>query len=161
MSIDIARRGLRVALVSNGFFDATKLLDAVGRSLADHLPGVQVRLYERRDPSVMAEAKVIDEIITNNDVAITALGHCGSCTSSATRDAVNIARAGRPACALISEKFIEASGFVARSVGMPAIPRVSLPHPVAGAGSERIEAIARAAVPQIIAMWAGNHVLAA
>ncbi|MBM3596233.1 MAG: hypothetical protein FJX31_10800 [Alphaproteobacteria bacterium] len=81
------------------------------------------------------------------------MGQCGSCTSSATRDAVNLACAGVPVAVLIIEKFIEAGGFVARSVGMPDVPRVQLPHPVAGTGAACIAEIAHGAPPAIVASW--------
>jgi hypothetical protein len=158
---NIGRPGLRVALVSNCFFDASKLLVSVGEGLATRLQGVRVTLFEIPNASLIAPMEVIAEVAADNDVAVTALGHCGSCTSSATRDAVNLARAGLPVCALISEKFWEASAFVARSVGMPDVPRVRLPHPVAGTGSERIAEIAAAAAPEVIAAWGQADVLAA
>jgi hypothetical protein len=161
LAIGPLRPGLRLGLLSNCFFDASKLLTSLGDALGARLPGLQVTLYECPNASLIAGPEVIAEVARNSDVAITALGHCGSCTSSATRDAVNLARAGVPVCAMISEKFWEASGFVARSVGMPEAPRVRLPHPVAGTGSARIAAIAEAAADDVIAAWRGEHVLAA
>jgi hypothetical protein len=161
LAIDVARPALRVALVSNGFFDASKLLTSVGAALSRRLQAPRVKLYEYQNPSLTAARPLLEEIARDNDVAVTALGHCGSCTSSATFNAVSLARAGVPVGALISEKFFQGGAFVARSVGMPDVPRVCLPHPVAGTGSLRIAAIAEAASPQIIAAWKGAHVLAA
>jgi hypothetical protein len=158
---DVSRRGLRLGLLSNCFFDATKLLNSVGEALSSRLEGLQINLYEVPNPSLLASPEVIARVAAENDVAVTALGHCGSCTSSATRNAVNLARAGVPVCALMSEKFWEAGGFVARSVGMPDVPRVRLPHPVSGTGSVRIAEIAREAAPLVIEAWKGRHVLAA
>jgi hypothetical protein len=140
---------------------ARRLLTLVGTALTARLQAPRVKLYECPNASLMAPAQVIEEIARDNDVAVTALGHCGSCTSSATRNAVNLARAGVPVSALISEKFFQGGAFVARSVGMPAVPRVCLPHPVAGTGAARIAAIADAAAPEIIAAWRGAHELAA
>lgn len=153
LSSDASGPGLRVALVSNMFFDASNLLKAVGDALGDHLDKPVITLYEFPNASLLAPPESIAEIAANNDVAITAMGHCGSCTSSATRDAVNLARAGIPVAALITQKFTEASGFVARSVGMPDVPRVQLPHPVAGTGHARITEIAREVAPAIVASW--------
>jgi hypothetical protein len=161
LAADLGRPGLRVALVSNTFYDASKLLQAVGEALGGRLPGARIKLYEIPNASLIASPEEIAAIAGDNDLAITALGHCGSCTSSATRDAVNLARAGLPVCALVTEKFWEASAFVARSVGMPAVPRVRLPHPVAGTGLVRITAIAQAAAPDVLAAWSAQHVLAA
>lgn len=161
LAFDVTRPGLRVALLSNCFYDASKLLVAVGEALGGRLAGHKVKLYEHPNPSLLAPPALIEEVARDNDVAITALGHCGSCTSSAVRNAVNLARAGAPVCALLSEKFWEAGGFVARSVGMPDVPRIRLPHPIAGTGTVRIGEIARIAAPHVIAAWRGEHVLAA
>lgn len=153
LACDASAPGLRVALVSNCFFDASNLLNAVGEALGDILDAPVVTLYEFPNASLLAPPESIAEIAASNDVAVTAMGHCGSCTSSATRDAVNLARAGIPVAALITEKFTEAGGFVARSVGMPDVPRVQLPHPVAGTGGARIAEIARSVAPSIVASW--------
>ncbi|MFC3173875.1 UGSC family (seleno)protein [Novosphingobium bradum] len=155
LACDPRRDGLRIGLLSNCFFDATNLLRALGEVLVELLPGARVSLYECPNASLIAEPELIARVASENDVAVTALGHCGSCTSSATRDAVNLARAGLPVGTLISDKFYEASHFVARSVGMPDVPRVRLPHPVAGTGAARIAAIAREAAPRLIATWQG------
>ncbi len=159
LAAETTRPGLRVALVSNGFYDASNLLNALGEVLRTELNDPQIRLFARENASVVAGPEVIADIAEACDVAVTALGHCGSCTSSATRDAVALARAGLPVAALVSEKFIETAKFVSRSVGMPEVPRVRLPHPVAGSGARRIAEIARAAAPTLIAAWRGEHVI--
>lgn len=156
-SIEPMRPGLRVGLLSNTFFDATRLLEAVGRSLEALHPGLRITIYESPNSTLVSTPELIAEVARNNHMAVTALGHCGSCTSSATRDAVSLARAGTPVCALISEKFWPASAFVARSAGMPDVPRVRLPHPVAGTGPSRIGEIAAGAAPDILAAWSGRH----
>ena len=47
------------------------------------------------------------------------------------RDGVKLARRKIPAVALVTEEFTEQGNFVARSVGMPDVPRLELPHPLA------------------------------
>ena len=63
------------------------------------------------------------------------------------RDGVFAARAGVPAVAIITEEFVVQAEFVASAVGMPAIPRVVLEHPVSGSGSANIDRVAAAATP--------------
>ncbi len=58
------------------------------------------------------------------------------------RDGISFARQGIPAVALVTTKFWQQGHFVARSVGMPDVPRVELPHPVAGTGTESLQRIA-------------------
>ncbi len=154
---DTMRPGLSIALVSNGFPDATILMKSVGRALQARLDSPRILLFERFNATVLADASVIKEISETADVAITGLGHCGSCTSSAVRDAVNIARSGIPAVALVSEKFTLPAQSVARSVGLPDIPRAMLPHPISGTGAARIQEIADGVVDQIISSWEHAH----
>jgi len=102
LKADVSRRGLRVALFSNGFYDATNLMKAVEAALRPALNEPVFSLYARLNASVTAPPEVIAEAVRSNDVAVTALGHCGSCTSSATRDAVALAGAGIPAAAMVA-----------------------------------------------------------
>ncbi len=55
--------------------------------------------------------------------------------------------------ALVTEEFWAQGDFVARSVGIPDIPRIRLPHPVAGTGGERMAEVADHIAPDIIAAW--------
>lgn len=50
------------------------------------------------------------------------------------RDGIALAMRGLPALALVTEAFWPQGDFVAESFGMPEIPRLKLPHPVAGTG---------------------------
>jgi hypothetical protein len=72
------------------------------------------------------------------------------------RDGVKLARRGVPAVALVTEKFWAQGDFVARSVGMPDIPRTRLPHPVAGSGHENMRKVASHIAPDIIASLSGR-----
>jgi len=67
------------------------------------------------------------------------------------RDGISIAKLGIPAVALVTEEFWPQGDFVAKSLGMPDMPRVKLPHPLAGTGSDNLTHIAKQVVPSIIA----------
>jgi len=67
------------------------------------------------------------------------------------RDGIMVANLGIPAVALVTEKFWPQGDFVAGSIGMPDIPRVKLPHPVAGTGAENMRRVAQSIVPDILA----------
>jgi hypothetical protein len=72
------------------------------------------------------------------------------------RDGVNLARRGVPAVALVTSEFWPQGDFVARSVGMPDVPRVMLPHPVASTGRERMRAIAEEIRERVIEALRGK-----
>jgi hypothetical protein len=58
------------------------------------------------------------------------------------RDAISFARLNIPAVAIVSEAFWAQGDFVARSIGMPDVPRVQIPHPVSGSGRENMQRVA-------------------
>jgi hypothetical protein len=66
------------------------------------------------------------------------------------RDGIAIATKGLPAVALVTEAFWPQGDFVAESFGMPDIPRLKLPHPVAGTGQQKMREIADALVNQML-----------
>ena len=66
------------------------------------------------------------------------------------RDGVKMARRGVPVVSLVTEEFWEQGNFVARSLGMPDLPRVRLPHPIAGTGDANIRQVAEDVVDQIL-----------
>lgn len=72
------------------------------------------------------------------------------------RDGVLVANLGIPAVALVTEKFWPQGNFVAKSIGMPDVPRIQLPHPVAGTGIDSLKRIAIQIAPDILAALRGD-----
>ena len=66
------------------------------------------------------------------------------------RDSISTARLGIPSVALVTEAFWPQGDFVANSTGMPSIPRVKLPHPIAGSGEDNMSKVATDIAPKII-----------
>ena len=57
---------------------------------------------------------------------------------------------------LITEDFWDQGQFVAKSLGMPNVPRVKLPQPVAGLGEAKIEIIAASIIEEILDSFANE-----
>ena len=72
------------------------------------------------------------------------------------RDGINLAKLGLPAVALVTEEFWPQGDFVAQSLGMPDVPRVKLPHPVAGTGEVNIAAVAEQVASNIVGQLQGQ-----
>ena len=72
------------------------------------------------------------------------------------RDGIAFARRGLPAVALVTEDFGAQGEFVARSFGMPDVPRVLLPHPVAGTGDAAMRKVAERVAPTVLAALRGE-----
>jgi DNA topoisomerase VI subunit B len=61
-----------------------------------------------------------------------------------------MARLGKPAVALVTTDFWAQGNFVATAAGMPEIPRVQLPHPIAGTEHDYMRVVAETLVPEIV-----------
>jgi len=72
------------------------------------------------------------------------------------RDSISVARLGIPAIALVTEEFWPQGDFFAQSTGMPEVPRIKLPHPVAGTGEQKMAEVAEDITPSIIDFLSGG-----
>lgn len=71
------------------------------------------------------------------------------------RDGIALARLGLPAVALVTTVFWEQGNFVARAAGMATVPRLELPHPVAGTSPDAMRRVAAEVTPRIVAALRG------
>ncbi len=148
-------RGLppTIGILVNNFFDSEPFAEVLSEALTQRLPGVSVRLWNKLDPSTPASPELVDEVAKETAVCISLIGHCGSCTSGTVRDAINLARRGNPSVALATEMFEQHAAFIAAAAGMPDVPMVVLPHPVAGTGAKNLKAVAEPAAREILAAF--------
>ena len=58
---------------------------------------------------------------------------------------------------LVTDDFSAQGSFVARAAGMPEVPRVLLPHPVAGTGRKAMMDVARSIAPTVLETLHGDH----
>ena len=142
-----------IGILVNNFFDSEAFAEALSQALSQRLPGVGVRVWNKLDPSTPAPPELIDEVAKETAVCISLIGHCGSCTSGTVRDAINLARRGNPSVALATEMFEQHAAFIATAAGIPDIPVVVLPHPVAGTGAKNFKAVSAPASGEILAAF--------
>jgi len=72
------------------------------------------------------------------------------------RDGIEAARRGRAAVALVTDQFWPQGDSVAAAAGMPDIPRLRLPHPVAGSGHDEMGRVAESIAANIVAVLRGE-----
>jgi hypothetical protein len=65
-------------------------------------------------------------------------------------DAIIIARSGIPAVALVTERFVGQGRLIAAARGMPGLPQVPLPYPIAGTGPDAIARVAADTAPAVL-----------
>lgn len=73
------------------------------------------------------------------------------------RDGIEFAKRGIPAVAMVTAAFREQGDFVARAWLMPELPRMVLPHPVAGIGVDAMARLGMEVAPTLIEMLRGNR----
>jgi hypothetical protein len=74
------------------------------------------------------------------------------------RDAVNLSRRNIPAVALVTSEFWAQGDFIARAAGLPDVPRVQLPHPVASTGRDHMRQVALDIRDAIVTALRGSDV---
>ena len=149
--------GETIGLFANGFPDSVVFLEHVGVALTTAFPGIRTKLWNKVDASALASQEHLEEITAECSAVVVAYGHCGSCTSGTVRDGIELARRDRAVVALVTEQFWQQGDLIAVSNGMPDVPRLRLPHPVAGTGSQAMTQLAAELAPRIIAVLRGEQ----
>jgi hypothetical protein len=75
LGIDLTAGPVAVALLANGFPDSVNFLDQVEAVLAEALPQLSFRRYDKGDASSQVSAAMTDDIVANCQALITAYGH--------------------------------------------------------------------------------------
>ena len=144
---------VRIALFANLFTDSVAFLEDLSAPLGQILPGAEFHPYDKqfvRNMSVPASAELVQRIASECDAALLAYGHCGSCTAGVVQDGILLARAGVPVVVMVTQRFREEAAFLARALGIPDVPFVFLPHPVAGREAAFHKALAQAVAPAVV-----------
>ena len=77
-SLDLALSAdqpITVGLLANGFPDSVNFLDHVQNALAELLPGLSFRRYDKGNASAPAPDAMLDDIAQNCAAAVAAYGH--------------------------------------------------------------------------------------
>jgi len=85
--------------------------------------------------------KDIPETLTlpaNAEIAIIALGDCGSCSSWVILDAIRLEKMGIPTISICSDRFSTFAHELAKSHGAEDLRILSVKHPVSGLSTEEI-----------------------
>ena len=75
----------------------------------------------------------------NSDMAILAVGDCGSCSTWLVLDAIKIESMGIPTISICSNKFSDYARMLAKSYGVPDLRIFNIKHPVVDLDEEEIK----------------------
>ena len=144
-------QGKRVGLLSNTKTNARPFLEEVGRLLEDRY-GVTLTQRTKVNFAVPEPEDVIKELIADNDVIITGVGDCGSCSAAATADGVVLESAGVPVAAIITESFIPTADAMAALRGAPGYKYATTAHPVAVLTEDKVRERAAQVLDDVVAL---------
>jgi hypothetical protein len=141
--------GARVGLLINTKTNARPFLEEVGRLLTERY-GVTVTKRTKLNFAVPEPENVIKELVTENDVIITGVGDCGSCSAAATADGVVLEAAGVPVAAIITDSFIPTADAMATLRGAPGYKYATTAHPVAVLTEDKVKERAAQVLDKVV-----------
>jgi hypothetical protein len=149
-----------VGFAANSLPGSTDFLAALSSGILARLPGTSAWFQDKgdtpqRSSDPLSELELAD-VADSCDAVVLAYGHCGSCTSATVRDAVALARLGRPVVAIVIPSFAAEATQVARAAGMPDVPVYVLPGPMISRPAVERAAVAEAVVDDVFACLVGT-----
>ncbi len=150
--------GLRLGILDNSKWNANKLLRGAATALSEDIAFAEVNYYVKTHGfSTDAPSEMIAQIVAENDIALTAIGDCGSCCSCCLRDAVALEDNGVPTAPIITTEFVNETRLTRVAIGMPDLRPVVIDHPVSSITEQ--EVLERVAVikTQAQEVWLGTR----
>lgn len=93
---------------------------------------------------------LLEQIVEECDVVITAVGDCGSCSAATVADGIMFERAGVPTVSITSDSFLMSGQAMATVQGFPGFDFHAVQHPVASLSAEEIRERALTALPEVL-----------
>src|SRR3984957_11009034 len=149
--------GLRIGILDNSKWNANKILRASTAALQESLKFAKVNYYVKHSFSKDAAPELIAEIAANNDLVLTAIGDCGSCSSCCIRDAVALEKLGVPSAAIITTEFERETELTRTAIGMQGLIPIVIDHPVSSITQAEVEARAAMVADTAPKVWPGRE----
>jgi hypothetical protein len=121
--------GLTLGIVANGLGDSEIMFDALYARLAETDGLADVVKVVKPSVAVPPYPEQWELVVGSASVAVTGLGGCGSCSTRSMRDALDLEAAGIPAVCIVHTALVPAVRAMARLVGCPDYPIVTIDYP--------------------------------
>lgn len=143
-------RGLTVGFLDNTKVNATQLLHEIGGILTDQYGIGSAKLYTKDYFGTPVKEELLQQIATECDIVVTAVGDCGSCSAATVADGVLLERAGVPTVSICSDSFMMSGAAMAQVHGFPGFDFLTVDHPVASLDANEIRQRAEKAIPDVV-----------
>lgn len=148
---------LRLGVLDNSKWNANKLLRGAIAALRQEVEFAAVNYYVKHSFSKDAAPELIERIAQENDVVLTAIGDCGSCTSACLRDAIALELRGIPTATIVTTEFVKETVLTRQALGMQALEPVIISHPVSSITQEEVAQRVAQILVQSQAVWKGGQ----
>jgi len=136
-------------------FDQVSLIDntkpgteIILKVLAETLGNREFLYIKKPAGTPTSEQKIIKA--SSSELAILALGDCGSCASWLVLDAIRLEKMGIPTISIFSDHFASFARQLAESHGISDLRILEVEHPIAGLNNDEIEEKALKIVPNLL-----------
>lgn len=143
-------KGLTVGLLDNTKPNSMLLLDEIAADLKRDFGIGEVKRYVKDYFGTPIKDELFEQIVSEVDVVITAVGDCGSCSAATVADGIKFERAGIPTVSITSDSFQMSGQAMAQVQGFPGFQFVMVQHPVASLDEGLIRGRADQAVPEVL-----------
>jgi len=141
--------GKTIGFLDNAKTNADLFLDEVANVLGEQY-GVAKTIHRRKSNTAIPADSIATYLDEHCDAVVNAYGDCGSCTSWCVYDSVDLEKQGTPVATINSEEFVRLGQSESRSLGIPGLPLVTVPHPMGDVSEEVARERARDTVDEIV-----------
>jgi len=141
--------GKMVGFLNNAKTNADIFLNEVSKVLSEEY-GVEETIHRRKSNTAIPADSIATYLNDHCDAVVNAYGDCGSCTSWCVYDSVDLEKQGTPVATINSEEFVRLGQSESRSLGIPGLPIITVPHPMGDIPEEVARERARNAVDEIV-----------
>jgi MinD superfamily P-loop ATPase len=151
--------GARLGVLNNTKWNSSKLLRGSVRELEERhgVKFAEVNFYDKHHFSSDAEPALLDQIAAENDIAMTAIGDCGSCTSSCVNDAIQLETRSVPSAVIVTTEFQREATLQRLARGMSDLEPIVIAHPISSLAAEQLVQRSVEVAPQALAIWTTGH----
>ena len=142
--------GLTVGLLDNTKPNSTLLLDEIAADLKRDYGIGEIKHYVKDYFGTPIKDELFQQIVSEVDIVITAVGDCGSCSAATVADGILFERAGIPTVSITSDSFAMSGQAMADVQGFPGFQFAMVQHPMASLDSEQIRARAEGILPEVL-----------
>jgi hypothetical protein len=147
-----------------GFIDTTKanahiFIEELTKLVAERF-GSPSTVVEKMRPGVGISDGEEELLFRNGGPVLAVFGDCGTSASFSVRDAARMERRGIPSAAVLSGPFVAGGHELAASLGVPDLPIIEIPHPLAALSVDDVRSRANDAMDVIESVFARIDVAA-